>query len=150
MSSHEWEMLIRLLLAAFLGGIVGIERGSGDRPAGFRTHILVCAGAALFMLVSMYGYDDYTMHGEEFPRNRDSSRIAAPGSQWYRLFRRRYYYARRRYRTWFNNSCQLVDDFCDRLGCRCRYVYFKYCFYGCNDGDFGHFSQLGKAFCRQQ
>ena len=46
MSSHDWEMLIRLLLAAFLGGIVGIERGSGDRPAGFRTHILVCAGAA--------------------------------------------------------------------------------------------------------
>ena len=77
MSSHDWEMLIRLLLAAFLGGIVGIERGSGDRPAGFRTHILVCAGAALFMLVSMYGYDDYPMHGEEFPRNRDSSRIAA-------------------------------------------------------------------------
>ena len=30
MSSHDWEMLIRLLLAAFLGGIVGIERGSGD------------------------------------------------------------------------------------------------------------------------
>ena len=29
------------------------------------------------MLVSMYGYDDYPMHGEEFPRNRDSSRIAA-------------------------------------------------------------------------
>lgn len=47
-----------------LGGIVGIERGSGDRPAGFRTHILVCAGAALFMLVSMYGYDDYPMHGK--------------------------------------------------------------------------------------
>ncbi|MFQ9524085.1 MAG: MgtC/SapB family protein [Phascolarctobacterium faecium] len=39
MSSHDWEMLIRLLLAAFLGGIVGIERGSGDEPAGFRTHI---------------------------------------------------------------------------------------------------------------
>ena len=45
MSSHDWEMLIRLLLAAFLGGIVGIERGSGDRPAGFRTHILVCTNA---------------------------------------------------------------------------------------------------------
>lgn len=77
MDSHDWEMLMRLLLAAVLGGIVGIERGSGDRPAGFRTHILVCAGAALFMLVSMYGYDYYDLHGEEFPRNRDSSRIAA-------------------------------------------------------------------------
>ena len=50
MSSHDWEMLIRLLLAAFLGGIVGIERGSGDRPAGFRTHILVCAGAGMYVL----------------------------------------------------------------------------------------------------
>ena len=53
MSSHDWEMLIRLLLAAFLGGIVGIERGSGDRPAGFRTHILVCAGAAFLCTVMM-------------------------------------------------------------------------------------------------
>ena len=35
-------MVVRLVLAAILGGIVGIERGSGDRPAGFRTHILVC------------------------------------------------------------------------------------------------------------
>ncbi len=77
MSSHEWEMLIRLLLAAVLGGIVGIERGSGDRPAGFRTHILVCAGAALFMLVSMYGYDDYTAQNGTFTCNRDSTRIAA-------------------------------------------------------------------------
>lgn len=78
MSSHEWEMLIRLLLAAFLGGIVGIERGSGDRPAGFRTHILVCAGSALIMLVSMYGYDEYYMQGDGLPRtNRDSARIAA-------------------------------------------------------------------------
>ena len=34
-------MVVRLVVAAILGGIVGIERGSGDRPAGFRTHILV-------------------------------------------------------------------------------------------------------------
>ena len=39
MSSHDWEMLIRLLSAALLGGIVGIKRGSGDRPAGLRKHI---------------------------------------------------------------------------------------------------------------
>ena len=51
-------MVVRLVVAAILGGIVGIERGSGDRPAGFRTHILVCVGSALFMLVSMYGFDD--------------------------------------------------------------------------------------------
>ena len=37
-------MVVRLVVAAILGGIVGIERGSGHRPAGFRTHILVCVG----------------------------------------------------------------------------------------------------------
>ena len=42
--NKEVVMVIRLVVAAILGGIVGIERGSGDRPAGFRTHILVCVG----------------------------------------------------------------------------------------------------------
>jgi putative Mg2+ transporter-C (MgtC) family protein len=49
------DMLIRLLIATILGGLVGIERGRGDRPAGMRTHILVCTGSALIMLVSLYG-----------------------------------------------------------------------------------------------
>ena len=56
--NKEVVMVIRLVVAAILGGIVGIERGSGDRPAGFRTHILVCVGSALFMLVSLYGFDE--------------------------------------------------------------------------------------------
>jgi len=55
--SYEIHMLLRLCLAAVLGGIVGWERGSGDKPAGLRTHILVCSGSALFMLVSLYGFD---------------------------------------------------------------------------------------------
>ena len=39
-SQLELTMVLRLIVAAVLGGIVGMERGSGDRPAGFRTHIL--------------------------------------------------------------------------------------------------------------
>ena len=74
-------MVVRLVLAAILGGIVGIERGSGDRPAGFRTHILVCVGSALFMLVSMYGFDDVApataMQESDLGARRDSARIAA-------------------------------------------------------------------------
>ena len=74
-------MVIRLVVAAILGGIVGIERGSGDRPAGFRTHILVCVGSALFMLVSLYGFDDvYPQTAkleEDIGQRRDSARIAA-------------------------------------------------------------------------
>ena len=76
MSSLEWELIFRLILATVLGGIVGIERGSGDRPAGFRTHILVCAGSALLMLISMYGFDDYN-EGIGVAKTRDSARIAA-------------------------------------------------------------------------
>lgn len=74
-------MVLRLVVAAILGGIVGIERGSGDRPAGLRTHILVCVGSTLFMLVSLYGFDDVNplpAHVEEdIGQRRDSARIAA-------------------------------------------------------------------------
>ena len=74
-------MVVRLVLAAILGGIVGIERGSGDRPAGFRTHILVCVGSALFMLVSMCGFGELTpaeaLHEGDLGARRDSARIAA-------------------------------------------------------------------------
>lgn len=42
----------KLLMAALLGGMIGWERESLDRPAGFRTHVLVCVGAATYMLVS--------------------------------------------------------------------------------------------------
>jgi len=76
-NSIQGEMVMRLLLAAVLGGIVGMERGSGDRPAGFRTHILVCAGSALIMLVSMYGFEGFEKVPFEYPKNRDSARIAA-------------------------------------------------------------------------
>ncbi len=46
--------LFRLIVAALCGGIIGIERGRKRRPAGFRTHMLVCIGAALAMLISQY------------------------------------------------------------------------------------------------
>lgn len=79
--NKDLMMVVRLVVAAILGGVVGIERGSGDRPAGFRTHILVCVGSALFMLVSMYGFDALNPEaaaGEtDLGARRDSARIAA-------------------------------------------------------------------------
>lgn len=48
---------MRLVLSAILGGAVGYQREASDRPAGFRTHILVAVGAALFTLVSFYPFD---------------------------------------------------------------------------------------------
>lgn len=48
------SMMLRLLLAVVTGGIVGIERERRNRPAGFRTYILVAIGAAITMLLSQY------------------------------------------------------------------------------------------------
>ena len=46
--------LFRLTLATICGGLIGIERIRKRRPAGFRTHILVCIGSALTMIISQY------------------------------------------------------------------------------------------------
>lgn len=53
-SFNEVTVIVRLGLALLLGGIIGIERERKRRPAGFRTHMLVCLGAALTMLISQY------------------------------------------------------------------------------------------------
>jgi len=46
------EMIARLVLAALLGGLIGYEREAHGRPAGLRTHILVCVGSTIFTIVS--------------------------------------------------------------------------------------------------
>ena len=53
----ELEMVLRILLAIVLGAIIGFQRGKAEKPAGFRDIILICAGAALFTVVSIYGFD---------------------------------------------------------------------------------------------
>jgi putative Mg2+ transporter-C (MgtC) family protein len=65
LSEEQLLVLLRLLLAALLGGIIGLERESLNRPAGLRTHTLVSMGSALAMQVSM-----------SFPAG-DPTRIAA-------------------------------------------------------------------------
>jgi len=55
--SDEVLMLLRLLLACGLGMTVGLERELAGKAAGFRTHTLVCLGAALFALVSIYAFE---------------------------------------------------------------------------------------------
>lgn len=56
-SSIELVITVRVFLAILLGFILGIERELYKRPAGLRTHILVCIASCLIMLVSMYGFD---------------------------------------------------------------------------------------------
>ena len=51
------EVITRLIISAIVGGIIGFERESSNRPAGFRTHILVTIGSALIMMVSATAFD---------------------------------------------------------------------------------------------
>jgi putative Mg2+ transporter-C (MgtC) family protein len=70
------EVLIRVGLAAVLGGAIGAEREFREREAGLRTHMLVSVGSALFTLVSAYAWSDFefsTPEGIVF----DPTRIAA-------------------------------------------------------------------------
>jgi len=48
------SILIRVILAFFLGGLVGLERGMKNRPAGLRTYMLVCLGSCIVMITNQY------------------------------------------------------------------------------------------------
>lgn len=65
-------IIFRLFLSLILGGLIGIEREDKNRPAGFRTHILVCVGSAVVMLTSQYIFDAY--RGQS---NMDPARLGA-------------------------------------------------------------------------
>ncbi len=53
-SNEYTEMVFRLLAAVLVGGLIGLERSYHGRPAGFRTHTLVCTASSLLMLVTVY------------------------------------------------------------------------------------------------
>ncbi len=64
------DVFIRIIIAAVLGGLIGIEREIREHTAGFRTHILVSVGAAAFTLASSYG-----LEGTSFDPNRISAQV---------------------------------------------------------------------------
>jgi putative Mg2+ transporter-C (MgtC) family protein len=57
------EISLRLLIALIIGGLVGLERSYHARPAGFRTHTLVCLASALLMLVTVYEAQWFSIRG---------------------------------------------------------------------------------------
>jgi putative Mg2+ transporter-C (MgtC) family protein len=68
------ELFARLLFSCFCGGIIGLERSIRRKDAGIKTHIILALGAALFMIVSQYGFSDLNL-SEEY--RADASRIAS-------------------------------------------------------------------------
>lgn len=53
-------MVLRLILSIGMGGLIGWQREKEEKPAGLKTHILVCLGATIFMLISKMGFGDST------------------------------------------------------------------------------------------
>jgi putative Mg2+ transporter-C (MgtC) family protein len=68
------ETFLRLLVAAALGGLVGLERELEEKAAGLRTHMLVSVGSALFTIVGAYGFQEFFTSGSV---SFDPSRVAA-------------------------------------------------------------------------
>jgi len=68
MDNFLFDCTLRLVAAMLLGGIIGLEREYRSKDAGFRTHFLVALGAALFTIISQYGFNDGV---------KDTSRVAA-------------------------------------------------------------------------
>jgi|GEM_PF-44900 len=77
----QWaELLLRLVVAAVCGWLVGVERSRRFKDAGVRTHCMVACSAALLMIVSKYGFADLEVAEGVFfagVRGADSSRIAS-------------------------------------------------------------------------
>ena len=71
---NQKELFFRLLFACLCGGMIGLERSIRRKDAGIKTHIILALGAALFMIVSQYGFGDLALTPEY---RADASRIAS-------------------------------------------------------------------------
>jgi putative Mg2+ transporter-C (MgtC) family protein len=75
--SIESLVLCKLLLAALLGAVIGLEREIHGRPAGFRTHLLVSLGSCLFVITSIHFYTVFGNFSGTAPVGVDPGRVAA-------------------------------------------------------------------------
>lgn len=71
------SVAVRLVIAALLGGIIGLEREVHGRPAGFRTHLLVSLGSCLFVVTSIYFYQKFGNLSGSGAIGVDPGRVAA-------------------------------------------------------------------------
>lgn len=75
MGGLDWvywmQVIFQLLVALLCGGLIGYQRETTERPAGFRTHILVCVGSAVYMLVSV------AVAGAQYDPGRIAAQVAS-------------------------------------------------------------------------
>ena len=71
-----WDFILRIFIAGILGGVIGLEREYRSKEAGFRTHLLVALGSALFMILSHSGFGEILARGDT-NISLDPSRIAS-------------------------------------------------------------------------
>ena len=79
-SSYNLDLLLRVISAICLGFIIGFEREITNKYAGLRTHILVCLGACVFTIISIFGFPelvDWHIEGYNPTGIRDTARVAA-------------------------------------------------------------------------
>ena len=69
-------LVVRLLSALLLSFAIGLEREMTNKYAGLRTNILVCLGACIFTIISIYGFPEVSVTGDELG-TRDTARVAA-------------------------------------------------------------------------
>jgi putative Mg2+ transporter-C (MgtC) family protein len=62
--THILSVMLKLMLATLFGGIIGMERGKKNRPAGLRTYVLVCIGSTLAMLTNQYIIENMGYSGD--------------------------------------------------------------------------------------
>ena len=72
-----WDAVWRLVAAALLGAVVGLEREVSDQPAGLRTHLTVALGAALFGVVSTLGFSEFVTGQRDVNIQFDVTRVAS-------------------------------------------------------------------------
>jgi len=79
-TSQTIDLFVRVFLAMVLGFVIGFEREITNKYAGLRTHILVCLGACVFTIISIYGFPelvDWQIDGYNPTGVRDTARVAA-------------------------------------------------------------------------
>lgn len=76
LQSVDFNIAVRVITALILGFIIGLEREMTNKYAGLRTNILVCLGACVFTIISIYGFPAIAVSAAEYG-TRDTARVAA-------------------------------------------------------------------------